>query len=791
MKLLYTTLSRLLSVLVLAVAPGSALPGADHPTAYWPAWRGPGGCGVSTEKGFPVEWSRTKNVKWRAPLPERGNSTPIVHGDRVFLTQPLAAEKKRALLCFDRATGKLLWQGAVDAREDESTHETNPYCSASPATDGERIVCWFGSTGLVAFGFDGKVLWQRDLGSIRHVFGYGASPVLHGGLCYLNFGPGSREFLVAVHARSGEIAWVVGPSGDRLPGIPEQAEGPEIGLKKDGKSEEGDIYGTWATPIVVREGERDAVVCPFRDLLVAVDAASGELIWKCRGMGPQTKASPIAGEGVVHMLGGKDSSTIAVRLGGRGDVTETHVLWKEPRADSRIGSGVISNGLLYTNHRTGIIECAELTTGKVLWKERIQGTGGSSDTWASLFLAEGRIFAMNQDGDTFVLEAGREHKLLATNSLGETTNSSVAGTAGALYLRTHQALWCVASVSNGLEIGDAAPDFDLPGADGKRHKLSDFAGAKALVVLFTCNHCPTAQAYEQRIIELHRDFKERGAALVAISPNDPAAVRLDELGYTDLGDSLEDMKLRAQHRGFQFPYLFDGETQAVSRAYGPLATPHLFVFDAERRLRYSGRIDDDESGRKVQSTDARNAIESLLDGKPVAVAKTRSFGCSIKWSDKREDNQRFLRKLAEEKVALERIDAARAKELRGKSDKLRLINVWATWCGPCVAELPDLVETHRMYRHRKFELVTISLDRLDKEADALEVLKKAQASSPNYIFGAEGRDTLADALEKSWSGALPFTLLVKPTGEVVYKKEGQVDPLELRRAIVGVLGRTY
>ncbi|MBI4605024.1 MAG: redoxin domain-containing protein [Planctomycetes bacterium] len=343
----------------------------------------------------------------------------------------------------------------------------------------------------------------------------------------------------------------------------------------------------------------------------------------------------------------------------------------------------------------------------------------------------------------------------------------------------------------GLEIGDRAPDFDLHGVDGKRRTLADFAAAKVLAVVFTCNHCPTAQAYEERVKKLHADFKDRGAALVAISPNDPEAVRLDELGYTDLSDSLEEMVIRAKHRGFEFPYLYDGERQAVSRAYGPRATPHVFVFDAERKLRYSGRIDDDESGKSVKSHDARNAIEAVLAGNPVPVERTRSFGCSIKWSDKREDNRRFLKKLAEEKVSLERIDAKAAKELREKGDKLRLINVWATWCGPCAAEMPELVETFRMYRHRSLEFVTISLDDLEKEAQVLEFLRKQQVSSKNYHYGRAHRDALADALEKSWTGALPFTLLVRPGGKVAFQKEGQVDPLELRRAIVDVLGRTY
>src|SRR5262245_11956483 len=213
-----------------------------------------------------------------------------------------------------------------------------------------------------------------------------------------------------------------------------------------------------------------------------------------------------------------------------------------------------------------------------------------------------------------------------------------------------------------LEIGAAAPDFKLPAVEGREVSLKDFAEAKVLVVVFTCNHCPTAQAYEERIARIHQDYREKGVALVAISPNDPRAVRLDELGYTDLGDSFEEMKLRAKARGFKYPYLYDGETQAVSRAYGVLATPHVFIFDRERKLRYVGRIDDSEV-KTVKSHDARDAIDALLLGKSVAVEKTKVFGCSTKWAEKREDAKKSVARWDAEPVALTPIDAAAVKDL--------------------------------------------------------------------------------------------------------------------------------
>ncbi len=342
-----------------------------------------------------------------------------------------------------------------------------------------------------------------------------------------------------------------------------------------------------------------------------------------------------------------------------------------------------------------------------------------------------------------------------------------------------------------LELGAAAPDFALPGVDGKTYRLADFAAAKVLVILFTCNHCPTAQAYEDRMIQLHADFKDRGVALVAISPNDPLAVRLDELGYTDVSDSLEDMKIRAKDRGFGFPYLYDGETQATSRALGVLATPHVFIFDSNRQLRYQGRIDDSDVG-VVKSHDTRNAIEALLAGQRVPVATTRVFGCTTKWSDKRPSAVESLAKWDAEEVSVQTIDEAGVRKLvQNDSPNLRLINVWATWCIPCVEELPELVTIHRMYRKRKFETITICLDDPKERDTVLKRLQEKHVSSTNYIFNSDDRDTLAAALDKQWPGPVPYTILVAPGGKIVYRKHDSVDPLDLKKVIVGHLGRTY
>ena len=346
-----------------------------------------------------------------------------------------------------------------------------------------------------------------------------------------------------------------------------------------------------------------------------------------------------------------------------------------------------------------------------------------------------------------------------------------------------------------LAIGAIAPDFSLVGTDGKTYSLSSFKEAKILVIVFTCNHCPTAQAYEDRIIGLTRDYSNKGVAVIAVMPNDPKSIRLDELGYTDMGDSFEEMKIRAKRKQFNFPYLYDGETEKMSKAYGPVATPHVFIFDKERKLRYQGRIDDVEKPTKTpHSFDTKNAIDALLNNKEVGLPTTKVFGCSIKWAEKSDWIQKAAAEWAKEPVKLDMIDEAGIKELlKNNSGKLRLINVWATWCGPCVTEFPEFITMNRMYRRRDFEFVSISADEPDKKDKALQFLQNQQASSVNYLFSIDDKYKLIEAIDPKWQGALPYTILVEPGGKIVYAKEGAIDPAEMKKMIVDNprVGRYY
>lgn len=346
-----------------------------------------------------------------------------------------------------------------------------------------------------------------------------------------------------------------------------------------------------------------------------------------------------------------------------------------------------------------------------------------------------------------------------------------------------------------LAIGETAPDFSLAGIDGKTYTLQSFKKAKVLVVVFMCNHCPTSQAYEDRMVQLTSDYAAKGVSVVAINPNNPNSLRYDELGYSDVGDSFEDMKIRAKDRKFNFPYLYDGETEITSGKYGPVATPHIFIFDESRKLRYNGRIDDMENpAKKAHNLDARNAIDALLANKEIAVPVTKTFGCSVKWSEKSDWMEKGAIEWAKEPVKLDTINMAGIRELmKNHSDKLRLINLWATWCGPCVAEFGDLVTLNRLYRDRGLEFVSISADDPVNKDKALKFLQRKQASGVNYISTIEDKYKLIEAIDPKWDGALPYTILVQPDGKIAYAHQGSIDLEELRKIIFNdpMMGRIY
>lgn len=358
----------------------------------------------------------------------------------------------------------------------------------------------------------------------------------------------------------------------------------------------------------------------------------------------------------------------------------------------------------------------------------------------------------------------------------------------------------------GLMMGDAAPDFKLPGVDGEDHALEDYKDAKVLVVLFTCNHCPTSQMYEPRIKKFVEDYKEKGVQVVAISPNDPAALRLDEMGMTDLDDSFESMKLRAEDKEFNFPYLYSGDKPEIAKAYGATVTPEVFIFDGERKLRYRGRWDDSQEEAYVSRSDVNDAVDAILAGKEVEIAWTRPFGCSVKWPAKKETVERAMQQYAEEPVFLE---AAPMKllpaVLANRSGIVRVVHFWSAEDKKCDESIDVLVEIDRMYRRHPMVVITLNVDAPETREALLEKLEERGASCLNLMLvpdslidveeGEEPDETLkvdmkavAKAVgDTKWEGETPYALIVAPGGKAVWEQQGQVEPLALRRAILEAL----
>lgn len=360
---------------------------------------------------------------------------------------------------------------------------------------------------------------------------------------------------------------------------------------------------------------------------------------------------------------------------------------------------------------------------------------------------------------------------------------------------------------NTLKIGDTAPPFSLKGVDGKIWTLNKFADSKFLVVLFTCNHCPSAQALESRFKAFVETYRPKGVGVVAISPNSPKGLRPDELGYSLYGDSYEDMVNHAREQEFNFPYLYDGDEQLIARAYGCLATPHVFIFDAARTLQYKGRFDNSRYAdpKTVKTHDAIDAMDALLAGDPVAVTETRPHGCSTKWAFKADVVAEHAAKLDNSPVSVDVLDIDGMKELLKPNGRFRMVNLWATWCAPCVAEFPELVAISRKFGLRDFEFTSISFDRpatvkrvqgfLEKQGAAPErklaaALKKEGRTTPHVLFNGD-QDELAALLDPKWPGPLPYTVLIDEKGTIVARYSGRIDAHKVTETIINHLGKYF
>jgi len=359
-----------------------------------------------------------------------------------------------------------------------------------------------------------------------------------------------------------------------------------------------------------------------------------------------------------------------------------------------------------------------------------------------------------------------------------------------------------------LAIGDVAPDFLLPGIDGNKHRLADYAAAKVLMIAFLSNHCPDSNATAPRLIEFAKRYASKGVAIIAINPNNPDGVSVDELGYTSYSDGFEEMKRYSSDLGFVFPYLYDGETQQTAAAYGCLCTPHIFVFDEKRVLRYKGEFDNSHyaDSASVTSVRGRDAIEDLLAGRAVAVPETKPHGCSTKWLGKKANIVKKTRQWESTPVELAPIAREGIQALLAKTDgRMRLYNVWATWCGPCVEEFPGLVQIQRRFSQRAFDFITISVDDPKQFAAAKAFLEKQGAGLPSKMQAAAkkgGRSTnsflyqggmseLLTVLDPQWPGGIPHTVLVSGEGKILWRHNGVVTEEQVREKVLEYLGRTF
>lgn len=388
----------------------------------WPQWRGPTGMGVATNETAPLQWSNEKNVVWKTPLPAPGNSTPIVAGGKVFITQASQNGNERSLICFDRTNGKELWRDTVAYEEKEPTHKTNPQAAASPTTDGEIVVAWFGSAGVCAYDLAGKKIWSRDLGDFRHIWGYAASPVIYNDLVLMNCGPGLSAFVIALNRKTGDEVW--------------RRDIPEL------VSEKVEQYrGSWSTPIIVK-GEPDIMLLSAPNKLMALDPATGKDIWHSGGLTDLVYTSPITNGEIVVAMSGFHGADLAVRMGGSGDVTSTHTLWGHPKGKKipqRVGSGVFIGDHVYIYNEPGLAWCIDAKTGETTWQKRLGGTG-----WTSMVHIGKYIYVINTDGKTFIIEPDpSECKVVAENELGELTRGSIAVSNRQLFIRTYEHLYCI------------------------------------------------------------------------------------------------------------------------------------------------------------------------------------------------------------------------------------------------------------------------------------------------------------------------------------------------------------
>ncbi len=405
--------------MLLAWAAGLALFSLSARAADWPNFRGPHGCGISEEKDLPTKWGDQENLAWKVDLPGPGASSPVVWGDKVFVTCYTGyglnprnpgdqADLRRHLLCVDRKTGKILWDKEVKARLPEARFggpyiTQHGYASSTPATDGERVYVFFGKTGMFAYDFEGKELWHGDVGERTHEWGSATSPLLYKEFVIVNAAVESGA-LVALNKATGKEEWRTG------------------GLRS-----------CWGSPALVDvPGGKPELVLSLPNTMRGYNPETGKELWKCDGIREQYLCPTVVSrDGIVYAIGARAKKAVAVKAGGTGDVTQTNLLWTKS-----VGSNVVSPAVygehLYWVNEDGLAYCLEAKDGKQVYAERLRG-----GAYAAVVIADGKIYAVTKRGGTFVLAASPKFEQLAHNNLSDdsTFNASPAISQGQLFLR--------------------------------------------------------------------------------------------------------------------------------------------------------------------------------------------------------------------------------------------------------------------------------------------------------------------------------------------------------------------
>jgi outer membrane protein assembly factor BamB len=402
-----------------AMNPATMIEVEGEGAKYWSRWRGPSGQGIVKSGKYTDKWSATEHVKWKSPVPGRGHSSPIVWEDRIFLTTEYDDGARLSMLSFNRTTGKQLWETFVPTKGVEHVYPKNSRASATAVTDGKLVYASFGTHGIAAFDFGGKILWHTPVGQLNNYHGSAGSPILHKDRIILYQDHRGTEstgsFVAAYDKATGKEVW---------------------------KTPRVETTG-WGTPIVIRVGDREELIVSSQRKVYAYDPATGKELWTVGGLTFEVIPTPVVGEGLVICSSGRQGPTIAIRPGGSGDVTQTHVAWSSPKGSPFVPSGVVVDGILYlVNDIQSVLTAHDVKTGEVLYQGRL-GVAKKEGFSASPIAFDGKVFFTNDDGETFVLKAGREFSLLHVNQLGEQTLASPALVDGKWYFRTASSLVAV------------------------------------------------------------------------------------------------------------------------------------------------------------------------------------------------------------------------------------------------------------------------------------------------------------------------------------------------------------